>query len=449
MREDWEIVQLGNLADYYNGRAFKPSEWKSKGKGIIRIQNLNNPKAPFNYTENLYEERYKIKKGDLLYAWSASLGVYIWKGEDAWLNQHIFKVVEKPLTVKLYLFYLLDKITGELYSKAHGSGMVHVTKGKFDSTLVPLPPLPEQRAIVKKLETLFSSLDAGVADLKKAQQQLKIYRQAVLKKAFEGELTNKVRKNGIQEGWKIVKIVDIVDKDKNALKAGPFGSSLKKEFYTSEGYKIYGQEQVINNNPYFGNYYVDEQKYNELYSCRVKPNDILISLVGTVGKVLLLPNDCAPGIINPRLVKITLDLEKYLPLFFKYYFESAFVKSFYSGETRGTTMDVLNLGIIKTIPFPLTHLDEQKEVIKQIESRLSVCDAIEQNIAASLEKAEALRQSILKKAFEGNLLTAQELAECKLAEDYEPASVLLEKIKAEQKQAIKPKKKLKTKPFRQ
>ncbi len=324
-----------------------------------------------------------------------------------------------------------------------GVNLPRVSTKVVQNYIFSLPPLPEQRAIVKKLESLFSSLDAGVADLKKAQQQLKIYRQAVLKKAFEGELTN-----GLSEGWKTVKIVDLVDKDKNALKAGPFGSSLKKEFYTNEGYKIYGQEQVINNNPYFGDYYVDEQKYNELYSCRVRPNDILISLVGTVGKVLLLPNDCLPGIINPRLVKITLNSKKYLPLFFKYYFESAFVKSFYSGETRGTTMDVLNLGIIKTIPFPLPHLDEQKEVIKQIESRLSVCDFIEQNIKEGLKKAEALRQSILKKAFEGKLLTAQELAACKLAADYEPAGVLLERIHAEQnKEIVKPSKRTVARPL--
>lgn len=83
------------------------------------------------------------------------------------------------------------------------------------------------------------------------------------------------------------------------------------------------------------------------------------------------------------------------------------------------------------VPVPKDR-NEQHQIVKQIESRLSVCDSIEQNIAAGLEKAEALRQSILKKAFEGNLLTAQELAECKLAPDYEPASVLLERIKAEQ-----------------
>ena len=95
-------------------------------------------------------------------------------------------------------------------------------------------------------------------------------------------------------------------------------------------------------------------------------------------------------------------------------------------------MPIINKSKFQDLDFVAFSLSEQNEIVKQIESRLSVCDSIEQNIKESLEKAESLRQSILKKAFEGNLLTAQELAECKLADDYEPASVLLERIKAEQ-----------------
>ena len=153
-----------------------------------------------------------------------------------------------------------------------------------------------------------------------------------------------------------------------------------------------------------GTIFVSEEKYQELSSCRVKPFDILISLVGTVGKVLMLPENCQAGIINPRLIKISLNTTIYLPKFFKYYFESSAVKSFYGAETRGTTMDVLNLGIIKTIPFPLCSIEEQQQIVQEIESRLSVCDKIEETITNSLKQAEALRQSILKKAFEGKLI---------------------------------------------
>ncbi|MBE9595050.1 MAG: hypothetical protein IMF19_16410, partial [Proteobacteria bacterium] len=108
-------------------------------------------------------------------------------------------------------------------------------------------------------------------------------------------------------GWVWVVFDQIAKAENNAIKAGPFGSSLKKEFYVTKGYKIYGQEQVIRGDSHYGEYYIDEEKYNELITCSVQPGDILISLVGTIGKTLILPSNIEPGIINPRLVKISLD----------------------------------------------------------------------------------------------------------------------------------------------
>lgn len=314
---------------------------------------------------------------------------------------------DRKLIVPKFMFYyvLSQKFLQPLNDLQTGSSYPAVRDKDVFNQPFPLPPKSTQQAIVAKVEELFSELDKGIELLKTAQQQLKTYRQAVLKWAFEGKLTNKnVRDGELPEGWNITSITELVEKDKNALKAGPFGSSLKKEFYVKTGYKIYGQEQVINGDPFYGDYYINEQKYHELITCKIKPNDILISLVGTVGKVLLLPDNCEPGIINPRLIKISLNTKKYIPLFFKYYFESAIVKSFYSREAKGTTMDVLNLGIIKTIPFPFCSTNEQIAIIQEIESRLSVADKTEETINQSLQQAEALRQSILKKAFEGKLV---------------------------------------------
>jgi len=360
-----------------------------------------------------------------------------------------------------------------------------------------LPSLVEQNAILSKTEELFSDLDNGIANFKKAQEQLKTYRQAVLKKAFEGELTkewrekqtnlptaeellkqiNEERQNhynqqiedwkkavkgwekgskvgkkpnkprklkklspfsedelnefvDLPENWIWSKVDKIIDHHTHSIKAGPFGSSLKKSFYVENGYKIYGQEQVISGNHKIGNYYVNELKYQELLSCAVKPNDALISLVGTVGKVLILPVDCENGIINPRLIKISFN-SFYNPEFFKYYFESAYLKSLYAHKSHGATMDIITLGIIQELPFPLFSIGEQNQIIQEIEFRLSVCDKMEQSISESIEKAKALRQSILKKAFEGKLLSQAEIELCKQAADYEPASDLLKKIKAE------------------
>jgi type I restriction enzyme, S subunit len=236
------------------------------------------------------------------------------------------------------------------------------------------------------------------ARLENIPKILKKFRQSVLADACSGKLTEEWREKNdkiqnkkqrktenidfsafnlpeISDSWKWVSVNEIKSDEKNSLKAGPFGSSLKKEFYVEKGYKIYGQEQVIANDAFLGDYFVDEEKFKELQSCQVKPYDVLISLVGTVGKILILPENCMIGIINPRLVKISLDLNVYIPEFFKMYFSSPLLKSFYSELLHGSTMDVLNLGIIKSLPFPLPPIEEQQEIVRRVEKLFAIANS--------------------------------------------------------------------------
>ena len=156
----WCKTQLKYIADYVNGRAFKPEEWETNGLPIVRIQNLNDETAPYNKSSKSYEEKYLIHKGDLLFAWAASLGTYVWEKGDAWLNQHIFKVIPFVFMDKLYLYYSLESLIKDFYKESHGSGIVHITKKKFEDIECFVPPLAEQQRIVAKIEELFSILDS-------------------------------------------------------------------------------------------------------------------------------------------------------------------------------------------------------------------------------------------------------------------------------------------------
>lgn len=155
----WTIIKVGDAAEYINGRAFKPEEWETKGLPIIRIQNLNDKNAPYNRSTTEYESKYLIHNGNLLFAWAASLGTYIWEGNDAWLNQHIFKVNPFPFIDKEYLYYAFQSMITEFYRNSHGSGMVHITKKQFEEVILLLPPLSEQYRIVNGLKILFTKLD--------------------------------------------------------------------------------------------------------------------------------------------------------------------------------------------------------------------------------------------------------------------------------------------------
>lgn len=197
------------------------------------------------------------------------------------------------------------------------------------------------------------------------------------------------------KGWQMPLIEDVVSKEKNALKAGPFGSMLKKEFYVESGYKIYGQEQVISDDPYFGDYYIDEEKYKSLENCAVQAGDVLISLVGTYGKLLIIPEVFEAGIINPRLMKITFDKKKVNPIYFKYFFQSDALKVSLAENTHGGTMDILNLGIVRKITMPLPPLELQNEFVGFV----SQVDKLKFSINKSLERLQLLFDSLMQKYF--------------------------------------------------
>ena len=156
----WQLLTFNDVAEYINGRAFKPEEWEPAGTRIIRIQNLNDNSVPYNHSTSEFDDKYLVRNGDLLFAWAASLGVYIWNGPEAWLNQHIFKVIPRKFIKREYLYLALAASVSAFYQKSHGSGMVHITRQEFLSMPILLPPIKEQDRIIKRLEPLFAILNS-------------------------------------------------------------------------------------------------------------------------------------------------------------------------------------------------------------------------------------------------------------------------------------------------
>ena len=138
--ENVQFVKLGDIATYVNGMAFKPDDWGDKGLPIIRIQNLTGSGEAFNYFDGEYLEKFEVNTGDVLISWSASLGVYLWQGEKAILNQHIFKVNFDKLPIdKFFFIYAVQQKLEEMTHKSHGSTMKHIVKKEFDNTKIAYP----------------------------------------------------------------------------------------------------------------------------------------------------------------------------------------------------------------------------------------------------------------------------------------------------------------------
>lgn len=163
---NWRWMRVGDQLDLLNGMAFKPTDWVSSGTRIVRIQNLNKPEAPFNHCRpEMARERSLIDDGSFLISWSGtpgtSFGAFIWDRGPAVLNQHIFRCDFKTsLFNAQFLKFAVNGRLDEMIAKAHGGvGLQHITKGKLEAMLLPLPPLAEQRRIVAKVEELMALLD--------------------------------------------------------------------------------------------------------------------------------------------------------------------------------------------------------------------------------------------------------------------------------------------------
>lgn len=428
MREDWIECTLGEILTIERGGSPRPIKEfltnDDNGVNWIKIGDVTNS------GKYILETVQKIKPsgitksrevfpGDLLLSNSMSFGrPYIMgiKGaiHDGWLVIRDNKYLDKD-----FLYYALGSPTtyNQFSKKAKGSTVKNLNIGLVSNVNIKLVSLPIQKAIVKKIEELFSSLDSGITDLKKAQDQLVIYRQAVLKKAFEGE-------------HELIKL--------EAISEAVGGNAFKSKTFLKEK----GKYQIIrigNVRPGIIRYdaspvFINEVEEKVLEKYLLKEGDVIITLTGTRKKrdygftTVVKTNNL---LLNQRLAYLRFN-ESYLPQFFLYYsWSEPFKIQFFGSETGNVGQGNVGMKSVRQTLVPKLSLKEQHQIVQEIESRLSVCDTVEKDIALAIERSRNLRQSILKKAFEGKLLSEEEIAKCKEDASYEPASVLLERIKKE------------------
>jgi type I restriction enzyme S subunit len=441
LHQGWVIATLKDLGDYINGRAFKPTEWKEQGLPIVRIQNLNNPHAKFNYSDIEHEDKYKLKNGDLLVAWSASLGVYIWNKGEAWLNQHIFKVeVNENLVTKKFLYYAIQEAILELYLKAHGTGMVHVTKPVFESHPIALPPLNEQKRIVAKLEKLLAKVNESCDRLSRIPTILKRFRQSVLASACSGRLTADWRKshpdiepaeellkkdtgseiNEFLQSWCFVSVGDVI-------KELRYGTS-KKCSYDKQSHPILRIPNVVQ-----GVIDSSDLKYTELSdkeyeTLRLKIGDILMirsnGSVSLIGKTAMVTQSEEGFAYAGYLIRLRPNLSLIDPRYLNYYLSSYEIRLQIELPARSTSgVNNINSTEVKKLAIAVPPLEEQKEIVKRVEALFRKCDLIEQRYLKAKAYTDKLTQSILAKAFRGELVPQDP--------NDEPAEVLLERIREE------------------
>lgn len=415
MREDWMEIEFGKLCTFSQGiQVPVPEQHENPADGLIRflrIVDFTQGDEPPRYVKRV-EGVHNVNREDISMVRYGTVGFVCTNKEGAIAN-NLFRIIPNYDIDKKYLIHFLKSDFFKRYLNSKGATMAALSFGLIKPISIPIPPLPEQRSIVAKIEQLFSELDNGIANLKAAKDKLEIYRQAVLKKAFEGELTKE---------WRI--------KQKKEIKLEFIGFGDLCKFTQGIQVPIPNQSEVQKKGQVRFLRIIDFTQGNEPprfidnpgERYLVNSSDIALVRYGTVGFV------CTgkEGAIANNLFKVAPD-ERLINPYLIHFLNSHLFKSHL--KPKGATMQALSFGLIKPIPIPVFEIDEQKQIVQEIESRLAVCDNILDNIEEGLEKSEALRQSILKQAFEGKLLSGEELEACRQEPDWEPAEKLLERVK--------------------
>ncbi|EFD9636557.1 TPA: restriction endonuclease subunit S [Escherichia coli] len=181
---DWEVVTLGTASSFINGRAYSLHEWENSGTPVIRLQNLTGRGDEYYYSNLQLPEKQYCKYGDLLFMWSATFGPVIWRGPKAIYHYHIWKIACEVGYSQSYLFYLLDDMTEKLKrSSSSGGTMLHVTKGKMESTKAAFPSYEEQTAIA----TILSDMDAEIQALEQRLGKTRQIKQGMMQELLTGK----------------------------------------------------------------------------------------------------------------------------------------------------------------------------------------------------------------------------------------------------------------------
>jgi type I restriction enzyme S subunit len=385
--EGWQWRKFGDCARFINGRAYSQEELLDNGTPVLRIQNLNGGDRWYYSDLTLPGEKY-CEDGDLLYAWSASFGPFRFSGPRSIFHYHIWRVIPGEELDKNFAFHLLQEITAEVKSAAHGVAMLHMTKGGIEAWPIPLPPLAEQRRIAEVLDRA----EALRTKRRAALAQLDTLTQSIFLDLF-GDPTAQTRRFPVQP--------------LEALLEHPLqnGAYFPKESYTEEG----GVEMVHMSDAFYEvvprgrlKRVVCSESDKEKYA--LSDRDILVArrslTLEGAAKPCLIPRSNEPLIFESSFIRVSPHPDKITALYLYHYLGNERVKQkCVQPYITQSTISGINQSNLERVPVIVPSVELQYEFAR----RVAAVEKLKATHRASLAEMDALFASLQHRAFRGEL----------------------------------------------
>jgi len=421
--EDWDVKTISEVCNISLGGTPKTEIeefWNGKIKWASARDVANCKSRYVTLTERTITEKgvensnAKIHpKNTIIITSRGTVGAIALLPEPMAFNQTCYGLQSKKEHDVMYVYYVLKDSINRLKSLSYGTVFETITIKTFNEIKIPLPPLPEQRAIAK----ILSDLDAKIELNHEMNKTLEAIGQAIFKhwfidfefpneegkpyKSSGGEMVyNEELGKEIPKGWKVGKIQDVASNKKNAIVDGPFGTQMKIKEYQNKGIPVIEME-YLEGYPFYKPFknFISEKKFEEVKRSCVKKGDIVISKTGTLGLLGIMTDIYDEAVLVSRLAKISIDENKigryYLFLFLKLLYK----EKYWDQISSGSTMPIINLGHIKSKEIIIPD----KETLDKFETILeTLYNSIFEHLLES-QTLSAIRDSLLPKLMSGKI----------------------------------------------
>jgi type I restriction enzyme S subunit len=268
-----------------------------------------------------------------------------------------------------------------------------------------LPPFSEQSRIAAFLDERCAKIDEAIAKHKALVEKLDEYRKGIITEAVTGGIFYNEETKDLPKGWTLCRIKNLLSPSKEGIKIGPFGSSLTGKVLGDAEYKVYGQWNIVGKDFSAGKNYVNEDTFKALYSYVVVEGDVLISMMGTIGKCTIIPSGIQPGIMVSHVIKARLN-SLILPRFFEYEYDKDNFHYVYKQmlvNKTGSIMDGLNSTVVKNLHFILPPLVEQQKIVAYLDEKCAAIDSVKERHTQLIAKLEEYKKSLIYNAVTGKI----------------------------------------------